>query len=100
MFSINSLVPACRASGASVERAIEMGDHALARHRKQRVGLAGADDDPGPSSPAQRTNFARRSERIGAHLVGGGGDIHVDIGHVDGHQPQPPLAEIAKLAQL
>jgi hypothetical protein len=52
---------------------------------------------PAPSSPAQRTN--RTSERELAHFFRSGRDVHIDVRHIDGDQPQPPFAKIAKRAQ-
>jgi len=101
MFSIKSLVPACRASWRKrIKRAIEMGDHTIARHRKQRIGLAGTDNDPACSQFAGAANeLHQQIEGVAAHLLRRRGDIHVDIGHVDGHQPQPGFAKFAQAAE-
>ena len=73
-----------------VERAIKVRDHAIARHREQRIGLAGTDDDSACAQFAGAANeLNQQIERVGAHFLGGRGDIDVDIGHVDGDQPQP-----------
>ena len=83
-----------------VQRAIEMRDHAIARHRKQRIGLAGTDDDAaGPEFAGAANELYQQVERIGAHFLRRRADIHVDIGHIDRHQPQPRFAEIAQAAQ-
>jgi hypothetical protein len=101
MFSINSFVPLRRQRRQHIERAIEMGDHTVARHGKQRIGLAGTEDDPaGAEFAGAAHEFCQEIERIGAHFLRGGGDVDIDIRHVDGNQPQPSFAEVAQRANL
>jgi hypothetical protein len=101
MFSIQELRADLPRQGRQpVQRAIEMGDHAVARHREQRIGLAGTDDDPaGAELTGAADELNQEIEGVRPHFLGGRGDIHVDIRHVDGHQPQPRFAEIAQAAE-
>jgi hypothetical protein len=80
---------------------MKMGNHAIAGHGKQRIGLARTDDD------AARSEFAgtahelhKQIEGVGTHFLRCRGDVHVDIRHVDGNQPQPRFAEPAQAAEL
>ena len=54
---------------------------------------------PAPEFTGAANELDQQIERVGSHFLGSRGDIHVDIGHVDRHQPQPRFAQIAQAAQ-
>ena len=54
---------------------------------------------PAPEFTGATNELDQQIEGVGPHFLGSRGDIHVDVRHVDRHQPQPRFAEMAQAAQ-
>ena len=83
-----------------VQGAEEMPEQALARRRHQRVRLARADDHTWhPEIAGKLQNCVQQAQRVAPHLLGRGRDVHVDVGHVEGDDPQALRRRPARAAR-